>query len=87
MDVDMDVEDKEDVLVVAVVMLVEQHQIVIKERRIQMVMNRLKVEEMEIGVPRMDKVLVAERIHLVADCSGCWHCSLGLYMNLSIRIV
>jgi hypothetical protein len=30
-----------------------------------MVMNRLKVVEMEIGVPSMDKVLVAERIHLV----------------------
>jgi hypothetical protein len=29
---DVDVEDKEDVLVVAVIMLVEQHWIVIKER-------------------------------------------------------
>jgi hypothetical protein len=48
--VDVDVEDKEDVLVAAVVMLVKQHQIVIKERQIQMVMNRIKVEEMEIGV-------------------------------------
>jgi hypothetical protein len=85
--VDVDVEDKEDVLVVAVVMLVEQHWIVIKERWIQMVMNRLKVEEMEIRVPSMDEVLVAERIHLVADCSGRWHCLLGLYMNLSICIV
>jgi hypothetical protein len=51
-------------------MLVEQHRIVTKERWIQMVMNRLKVEEMEIRVPSMDKVLVAERIHLVADCLG-----------------
>jgi hypothetical protein len=68
--VDVDVEDKEDVLVVAVIMLVEQHRIVTKERWIQMVMNRLKVEEMEIRVPSMDKVLVAERIHLVADCPG-----------------
>jgi hypothetical protein len=81
------VEDKEDVLVAVVIMLVEQHQIVIKQRWIQMVMNRLKVEEMEIGVPSMDEVLVAERIHLVADCSGRWHCLLGLYMNLSIHIV
>jgi hypothetical protein len=52
-----------------------------------MVMNRLRVVEMEIGVPSMDEVLVTERIHLVADCSGRWHCLLGLYMNLSIRIV
>jgi hypothetical protein len=81
------VEDKEDVLVAVVIMLVEQHQIVIKQRWIQMVMNRLKVEEMEIGVPSMDEVLVAERIHLVADCSGNWHCLVGLYMNLSIHIV
>jgi hypothetical protein len=85
--VDVDVGDKEDVLVAAVVMPVEQHRIVVKERWIQMVMNRLKVEEMEIGVPSMDKVLVTEQIHLVADCSGHWHCLLGLYMNLSIRIV
>ena len=84
---DVDVEDKEDVRVAAVVTLVEQHRIVIKERWIQTVMNRLKVVEMEIGVPSMDEVLVAERIHLVADCSGHWHCLLGLYMNLSIRIV
>jgi hypothetical protein len=84
---DVDVEDKEDVLVAAVIMLVEQHQIIIKERWIQMVMNRLRVVEMEIGVPSMDEVLVTERIHLVADCSGRWHCLLGLYMNLSIRIV
>jgi hypothetical protein len=49
-------------------------------------MNRLKVVEMEIGVPSMDEVLVVERIHFVADCSGRWHCLLGLYMNLSIRI-
>jgi hypothetical protein len=69
-DVDVDVEDKEDVLVVAVIMLVEQHRIVTKERWIQMVMNRLKVEEMEIRVPSMDKVLVVERIHLIADCPG-----------------
>jgi hypothetical protein len=85
--VDVDVEEKEDVRVAAVVTLVEQHQIVIKERRIQTVMNRLKVAEMEIGVPSMDEVLAAERIHLVVDCSGRWHCLLGLYMNLSIRIV
>jgi hypothetical protein len=85
--VDVDVEDKEDVRVAAVVTLVEQHRIVIKERRIQTVMNRLKVVEMEIGVPSMDEVLAAERIHLVVDCSGRWHCLLGLYMNLSIRIV
>jgi hypothetical protein len=52
-----------------------------------MVMNRLKVEEMEIGVPSMDEVLVTECIHLVADCSGHWHCLVGLYMNLSICIV
>jgi hypothetical protein len=84
---DVDVEDKEDVLVAAVIMLVEQHQIIIKERWIQMVMNRLRVVEMEIGVPSMDEDLVTERIHLVADCSGRWHCLLGLYMNLSIRIV
>ena len=84
---DVDVEDKEDVLVAAVVMLVKQHQIVIKERQIQMVMNRIKVEEMEIRVPSMDEVLVTERLHLVADCSGCWHCLLGLYMNLLIHIV
>jgi hypothetical protein len=32
--VDVDVEDKEDVLVAAAVMLVKQHQIVIKERQI-----------------------------------------------------
>jgi hypothetical protein len=50
-------------------------------------MNRLKVVEMEIGVPSMDEVLVAERIHLAVDCLGRWHCLLGLYMNLSIRIV
>jgi hypothetical protein len=86
-DVDVDVEDKEDVLVVVVVMLVEQHWIIIKERQIQTVMNRLRVVEMEIGVPSMDEVLVAECIHLVADCSGCWHCLLGLYMDLLIRIV
>jgi hypothetical protein len=52
-----------------------------------MVMNKIKVEEMEIRVPSMDEVLVAERIHLIADCSGCWHCLLGLYMNLLIHIV
>jgi hypothetical protein len=86
-DVDVDVEDKEDVRVAAVVMLVEQHRIVINERWIQMLMNRLKVMEMEIGVPSMDEVLVVERIHFVVDCSGRWHCLLGLYMNLSIRIV
>jgi hypothetical protein len=82
----MDV-DVEDVRVAAVVTLVEQHRIVIKERWIQTVMNRLKVAEMEIGVPSMDEVLAAERIHLVVDCSGHWHCLLGLYMDLSIRIV
>jgi hypothetical protein len=49
-DVDVDVEDKEDIQVAAVVMLVEQHRIVIKERWIQTVMKRLKVVEMEIGV-------------------------------------
>jgi hypothetical protein len=70
MDVDMDTEDKEYVLVAAVITLMEQHQIMIKERWIQTVMNRLRVVEMEIGVPSMDKVLVAEHIHLVADCSG-----------------
>jgi hypothetical protein len=85
--VDVDAEDKEDVRVAAVVTLVEQHRIVIKERWIQTVMNRLKVVEMEIGVPSMDEVLVAERIHLVVDCSGRWHCLLGLYMNLLIHIV
>jgi hypothetical protein len=53
---------------------------------IRILMNRLKVVEMEIGVPSMDEVLVVERIHFVADCSGRWHCLLGLYMNLSIRI-
>jgi hypothetical protein len=78
------VEDKEDILVVVVVMLVVQHRIVIKERWILKVLNKLKVEEMEIRVPSMDEVLVAERVHLVADCSGHWHCLLGLYMNLSI---
>jgi hypothetical protein len=50
-------------------------------------MNRLKVVEMEIGVLSMDEVLVAGHIHLVVDCSGRWHCLLGLYMNLSIHIV
>jgi hypothetical protein len=70
MDVDVDVEDKEDVRVAAVIMLVEQHQIVIKKRWIQTVMNRLKVAEMEIGVPSMDEVLAAERIHLVVDARG-----------------
>jgi hypothetical protein len=85
--VDVDVEDKEDVRVAAVVTLVEQHQIVIKERWIQTVMNRLKVAEMENRVPSMDEILAAERIHLVVDCSGRWHCLLGLYMNLSICIV
>jgi hypothetical protein len=85
--VDVDVEDKEDIRVAAVVTLVEQHQIVIKERRIQMVLNRLKVAEIKIGVPSMDEVLAAERIHLVIDCLGRWHCLLGLYMNLLIRIV
>jgi hypothetical protein len=85
--VDVDVEDKEDVRVVAVVMLVEQHWIVIKERQIQMVMNRLKVVEMEIGVLSMDEVLVAGHIHLIVDCSGCWHYLLGVYMNLLIHIV
>jgi hypothetical protein len=84
---DVDVEDQEDILVAAVVTLVEQHRIVIKERRIQTVMNRLKVAEMEIGVLSMDKVLVAGHIHLVVDCSGRWHCLLGLYMNLLIHIV
>jgi hypothetical protein len=83
----VDVEDQEDILVAAVVTLVEQHRIVIKERRIQTVMNRLKVAEMEIGVLSMDKVLVAGHIHLVVDCSGRWHCLLGLYMNLLIHIV
>jgi hypothetical protein len=78
---DVDVEDKEDVRVAAVVTLVEQHRIVIKERRVQTVMNRLKVVEMEIGVPSMDKVLAAERIHLVVDCSGRWYCLLALYMK------
>jgi hypothetical protein len=86
-DVDVDVEDKEDVRMAAVVTLVEQHRIVIKERWIQTVMNRLKVVEMEIGVLSMDEVLVAGHIHLVVDCSGRWHCLLGLYMNLSIHIV
>jgi hypothetical protein len=85
--VDVDVEDKEDVRMVAVVTPVEQHLIVIKERWIQTVTNRLKVVEMEIGVLSMDKVLVAGYIHLVVDCSGCWHCLLGVYMNLSIHIV
>jgi hypothetical protein len=85
--VDVDVEDKEDVQVAAVVMLVEQHRIVTKERRMQTGMNRLTVVEMEIGVPSMDEVLAAERIHLVVDCSGRWHCLPGLYTNLSIRIV
>jgi hypothetical protein len=70
----------------AVIMLVEQHWIVIKERWIQTVMNRLKVVEMEIGVLSMDEVLVAGHIHLV-DCSGRWHCLLGLYMNLLIHNV
>jgi hypothetical protein len=70
MDVDVDVEDKEDVRVAEVVMLVEQHRIVIKERWIQTVMNRLKVVEMEIGVLSMDEVLVVGHIHLVVDCSG-----------------
>jgi hypothetical protein len=70
-----------------VVMLVEQHRIVIKERWIQTVMNRLKSVEMEIGVLSMDEVLVAGHIHLVVDCSGRWHCLLGLYMNLLIHIV
>jgi hypothetical protein len=83
----VDVEDKEDVRMVAVVTLVEQHRIIIKERQIQTVMNRLKVVEMEIGVLSMDEVLVAGHIHLVVDCSGRWHCLLGLYMNLSIHIV
>jgi hypothetical protein len=87
MDVDVDAEDKEDIRMAAVVTLVEQHRIVIKERRIQTVMNRFKVVEMEIGVLSMDKVLVMGHIHLVVDCSGCWHCLLGLYMNLSIHIV
>jgi hypothetical protein len=32
-------------------------------------------------------VLVAGHIHLVVDCSGRWHCLLGLYTNLSIHIV
>jgi hypothetical protein len=85
--VDVDVEDQEDVLVAAVIMLVEQHRIVIKERQIQTVMNRLKVVEMEIRVLSMDKALVAGHIHLIVDCSGCWHCLLGLYMNLLIHIV
>jgi hypothetical protein len=71
MDVDVDVEDKEDVRVVEVIMLVEQHRIVIKERWIQTVMNRLKVVEMEIGVLSMDEVLVVGHIHLIVDCSGC----------------
>jgi hypothetical protein len=85
---DVDVEDKEDVRVAAaVVTLVEQHRIVIKERQIQTVMNRLKVVEMEIGVLSMDEVLVAGHIHLVVDCSGRWHCLLGLYMNLLIHII
>jgi hypothetical protein len=83
----VDVEDKKDILVAAVIMLVEQHRIVIKERWILKVMNKLKVEEMEIRVPSMDEVLVAEHVHLLADCSGHWHCLLGLYMNLLIRIV
>jgi hypothetical protein len=83
----VDVEDQEDILVAAVVTLVEQHRIVIKERRIQTVMNRLKVAEMVIGVLSMDKVLVTGHIHLVVDCSGHWHCLLGLYMNLLIHIV
>jgi hypothetical protein len=84
---DADVEDKEDVRMAAVIMLVEQHWIIIKERWIQTVMNRLKMVEMEIGVLSMDEVLVAGHIHLVVDCSGRWHCLLGLYMNLSIHIV
>jgi hypothetical protein len=86
--VDLDVEDKEDVrMAAAVVTLVEQHQTVIKERQIQTVMNRLKVVEMEIGVLSMDEILVTGHIHLVIDCSGCWHCLLGLYMNLLIHII
>jgi hypothetical protein len=85
--VDVDVEDKEDVRMAVVVTPVEQHRIVIKERWIQTVTNRLKVVEMEIGVLSMDKVLVAGHIHLIVDCSGRWHCLLGVYMNLSIHIV
>jgi hypothetical protein len=88
MDVDVEVDvDKEDILVAVVVMLVEQHWIIIKVRQIQMAMNRGRVVEMEIRVPSMDEDLVAERIHLVADCLGHWHCLLGLYMNLLIHIV
>jgi hypothetical protein len=87
MDVDVDVEDKEDVRMAVVIKLLEQHWIVIKEIQIQMVMNRLKKVEMEIGVLSMDEVLVAGHIHLVVDCSGHWHCLLGLYMNLLIHIV
>jgi hypothetical protein len=83
----MDVQDKEDVRVVADVTLVKQRRIIIKERRIQTVMNRLKVVEMEIGVLSMDEVLVMGHVHLIVDCSVCWHCLLGLYMNLSIHIV